>query len=68
MVPLKTFPHNSEMSFSQWFRSDQKGKQNDIESRAKLMGCQKSILTWKDFRLLSDLMLTQKNLDKTEFY
>lgn len=60
MVALKNFTHNSEMSFSQWFRSHQKGNQNDIESMAKLMGCQKSILTWKEFRLLSDLMSTQK--------
>lgn len=66
MTPLKTFLHSSEMLFSQWFRSDQKGKQNDTESRAKLMGCQKSILTWKDFRFLRsdanpEKILTQLN-------
>lgn len=66
MMPLQTFLHSSEMSFSQWFRSDQKGKQNDTESRAKLMGCQKSILTWKDFRFLRsdanpEKILTQLN-------
>lgn len=32
------------------------------------MGCQKSILTWKDFRLLRSDAKSEKNLDETEFY